>query len=111
MLDKDNWEENKDEAKGIAQDFIYDEKEKAECIKYFMSHFKISQSTAYRWYDRIYNELSIPSIDKANKLAEYKASVENEIERSMKDIKELPVEERFKILSMMTKLKKELKKL
>ena len=111
MLDKDNWEQNKDEAKGIAQDFIYDEKEKAECIKYFMSHFKISQSTAYRWYDKIYNELSIPSVDKANRLAEYKASVEDEIERSMKDIKDLPVEERFKVLSMMTKLKKELKKL
>ena len=28
MLDKDNWEENKDEAKGIAQTFIYDEKRK-----------------------------------------------------------------------------------
>ena len=112
MQDKDEkWEENKDEAKGIAQDFISDEKKKSECIKYFIGHFKISQATAYRWYDKIYNELSIPSIDKANKLAEYKASVENEIERSMKDIKELPVEERFKILSMMTKLKKELKKL
>ena len=111
MLDKDTWEENKDEAKDIAQDFIYDEKKKSECIKYFVSHFKIAKATAYRWYDKIYNELSIPSIDKANKLAEYKASVEDEIERSMKDIKELPVEERFKILSMMTKLKKELKKL
>ena len=111
MLDKDNWEVNKDEAKDIAQIYIYDEKRKSECIKYFMSHFKISQATAYRWYDKIYNELSIPSIDKANKLAEYKASVEDEIERSMKDIKELPVEERFKVLSMMTKLKKDLKKL
>jgi len=29
----------------------------------------------------------------------------------MKDIQQLPVEERFKVLSMMTKLKKELKKL
>ena len=76
-----------------------------------MSHFKISQSTAYRWYDRIYNEPSIPSIDKANKLAEYKASVEHEIERSLRDIKELSVEERLKVLSMMTKLKKELRKL
>ena len=111
MLDTDNWEENKDEAKDIAQDFIYDEKKKSECIRYFMAHFKISQATAYRWYDKIYNQLSIPSIDKANKLAEYKTSVEYEIERSMKDIKELPVEERFKVLSMMTKLKKELKKL
>jgi len=111
MLDKDNWEENKDEAKELAQEFIYDEKRKSECVKYFISHFKISSATAYRWYDKIYNELEIPSIDKANKLAEYKASVEDEIERSMKDIKELPVEERFKVLSMMTKLKKELKKL
>ena len=111
MLPTDNWEENKDEAKGIAQTFIYDEKRKSECIRYFMNHFKISQATAYRGYDKIYNELSIPSIDKANKLAEYKASVEDEIERSMKDIQQLPVEERFKVLSMMTKLKKELKKL
>ena len=111
MLDKDNWEENKDEAKGIAQTFIYDEKRKSECIKYFIGHFKVSQSTAYRWYDKIYNELSIPSIDKANKLAEYKASVEHEIERSLRDIKELSVEERLKVLSMMTKLKKELRKL
>ena len=28
MLDKDNWEENKDEAKDIAQIYIYDEKRK-----------------------------------------------------------------------------------
>ena len=111
MLDRDNWEENKDEAKGIAQTFIYDEKRKSECIKYFIGHFKISQATAYRWYDKIYNELKIPSIDKANKLAEYKASVEHEIERSLRDIKELSVEERLKVLSMMTKLKKELRKL
>ena len=46
MLDKDNWEENKDEAKDIAQIYIYDEKRNSECIKYFMSHFKISQATA-----------------------------------------------------------------
>ena len=111
MLDKDNWEENKHEAKELAQEFIYDEKTKSECIKYFIGHFKVSQSTAYRWYDKIYNELSIPSIDKANKLAEYKASVEHEIERSLRDIKELSVEERLKVLSMMTKLKKELRKL
>ena len=111
MLDKDNCEENKDEAKDIAQIYIYDEKRKSECIKYFIGHFKVSQSTAYRWYDKIYNELSIPSIDKANKLAEYKASVEHEIERSLRDIKELSVEERLKVLSMMTKLKRELRKL
>ena len=32
MLDKDNWEENKDEAKGIAQTFIYDEKRKVSVL-------------------------------------------------------------------------------
>ena len=62
MLDKDNWEENKIEAKELAQEFIYDEKRKSECVKYFISHFKISSATAYRWYDKIYNELSIPTV-------------------------------------------------
>ena len=42
MLPTDNWEENKDEAKELAQEFIYDEKRKSECIKYFIGHFKIS---------------------------------------------------------------------
>jgi polyhydroxyalkanoate synthesis regulator phasin len=111
MVDKDNWEENKDEAKELAQEFIYDEKRKSECIKYFISHFKISQATAYRWYDKIYNELSIPSIDKANKLAEFKAQVEYQIETSMKDIEKLPVNEKIKLFSEITKLKKELRKL
>ena len=111
MLDKDNWEENKHEAKELAQEFIYDEKTKSECIKYFIGHFKVSQSTAYRWYDKIYNELSIPSIDKANKLAEYKAQVEHQIEKSMKDIEKLPVNEKIKLFSEITKLKKELRKL
>ena len=90
---------------------IYDEKRKSECIKYFIGHFKVSQSTAYRWYDKIYNELSIPSIDKANKLAEYKAQVEHQIEKSMKDIEKLPVNEKIKLFSEITKLKKELRKL
>ena len=112
MQDKDEkWEENKDEAKGIAQDFISDEKKKSECIKYFIGHFKVSKSTAYRWYDKIYNELSIPSIDKANKLAEYKAQVEYQIETSMKDIEKLPIGEKIKLFSEITKLKKELRKL
>ena len=111
MLDKDNWEENKVEAKELAQEFIYDQKRKSECIKYFIGHFKVSQSTAYRWYDKIYNELSIPSIDKANKLAEYKAQVEHQIETSMKDIEKLPVNEKIKLFSEITKLKKELRKL
>ena len=111
MLDRDNWEENKDEAKGIAQTFIYDEKRKSECVKYFISHFKISSATAYRWYDKIYNELSIPSIDKANKIAEYKAQVEQQIETSMKEIENLPIGEKIKLFSEITKLKKELRKL
>ena len=111
MLDKDNWEENKVEAKELAQEFIYDEKRKSECIKYFISHFKISQATAYRWYDKIYNELEIPNIDKANKLAEYKAYIEFQIEESYEDIKKLPIGEKIDIFSKITKLKKELRKL
>ena len=111
MLPTDNWEENKDEAKELAQEFIYDEKRKSECIKYFIGHFKVSQSTAYRWYDKIYNELSIPSIDKANKLAEYKAQVEHQIEEAMKDIEKLPIDQKIKLFSEITKLKKELRKL
>ena len=111
MLDKEKWEYSRHEAKGIAQTFAYDEKKKSECIKYFIGHFKVSQSTAYRWYDKIYNELSIPSIDKANKLAEYKAQVEHQIETSMKEIEKLPIGEKIKLFSEITKLKKELRKL
>ena len=44
-------EENKEECQRIAQEFIYDEKRKSECVKYLIDHFKISQATAYRWYD------------------------------------------------------------
>jgi len=111
MLDKDNWEENKVEAKELAQEFIYDEKRKSECIKYFISHFKISQATAYRWYEKIYNELSIPTIDKANKLAEYKAQVETNIEAQMKKLKDFTPIELVEFFTKVTKLKKELKKL
>ena len=111
MLDKDNWEENKVEAKELAQEFIYDEKRKSECVKYFIGHFKVSQSTAYRWYDKIYNELSIPSIDKANKLAEYKAQVETNIEAQMKKLKDFTPIELVEFFTKVTKLKMELKKL
>ena len=111
MLPTDNWEENKVEAKELAQEFIYDEKRKSECIKYFISHFKISQATAYRWYDKIYNELKIPSIDKANKLPEYKAYIEFQIEESYEEIKKLPIGEKVHLFSKITKLKKELRKL
>ena len=111
MLPTDKWEESREEAKELAQEFIYDEKRKSECIKYFIGHFKVSQSTAYRSYDKIYNELSIPSIDKANKLAEFKAAIEHQIETSMKEIEKLPVNEKIKLFSEITKLKKELRKL
>ena len=108
---EDKWEENYQEAKELAQEYVYDEKRKSECVKYFISHFKISSATAYRWYDKLYNELSIPSIDKANKLAEYKAQVEQQIEASMKEIEKLPIPEKIKLFSEITKLKKELRKL
>ncbi len=111
MLPTEKWEESKHEAKDLAQEFINDEKRKSECIKYFIGHFKISQATAYRWYDKIYNELSIPSIDKANKLAEFKAAIEHQIEEAMKDIEKLPIGEKIKLFSEITKLKKELRKL
>ena len=48
---EEKWEENKEECQRIAQEFIYDEKRKSECVKYLIDHFKISQATAYRWYD------------------------------------------------------------
>ena len=49
--------------------------------------------------------------DKANKLAEYKAQVEHQIEEAMKDIEKLPIGEKIKLFSEITKLKKELRKL
>ena len=110
-LSEQFYEHCENKAKELAQEFIYDEKRKSECVKYFIGHFKVSQSTAYRWYDKIYNELSIPSIDKANKLAEYKAQVEQQIETSMKDIEKLPIGEKIELFSKITKLKKELRKL
>ena len=111
MLDKEKWEYSKEEAKDLAQDYLDKEETRASCIKYFESHFKISTATANRWYDKIYNELSIPSLDKAHKLAEYKAQVEHQIEESMKDIKKLPIGEKIEMFSKITKLKKELRKL
>ena len=64
------------------------------CIKYFESHFKISTSTANRWYNRIYNELIIPDIHKALEIKSYKETVESEIEECMKKLKELTIEEK-----------------
>ena len=57
MLDKEKWEYSREEAKTLAQDYLDREETRASCIKYFESHFKISTSTANRWYNRIYNEL------------------------------------------------------
>ena len=65
MLDKEKWEYSREEAKDLAQDYLDREETRASCIKYFESHFKISTSTANRWYNRIYNELIIPDIHKA----------------------------------------------
>ena len=56
MLDKEKWEESREEAKDLAQDYLDKEKTRSECVKYFESHFRISTSTANRWYNRIYNE-------------------------------------------------------
>ena len=82
MSDRDEkWEENKAEVKELAQEFIFDERRRSECI------------------------------DKAHKLAEYKAQVEHQIEESMKDIKKLPIGEKIEMFSKITKLKKELRKL
>ena len=112
MLDKDEkWEENKVEAKELAQEFIYDEKRKSECVKYFISHFKISSATAYRWYDKLYNELVIPSVEKENKIAQYKETVETNIENQMKKLKDFSPTELVEFFTKVTKLKKELKKL
>ena len=37
---EEKWEENKEECQRIAQEFIYDEKRKSECVKYLIDHFK-----------------------------------------------------------------------
>ena len=45
MLPKEKWEESREEAKDLAQDYLDREETRANCIKYFMSHFKISNAT------------------------------------------------------------------
>ena len=42
---------------------------------------------------------------------EYKAQVEHQIEKAMKDIEKLPIGEKIDLFSKITKLKKELRKL
>ena len=111
MLDKEKWEYSKDEAKDLAQDYLDKEKTRASCIKYFMSHFKISNATANRWYNKIYDELVIPDIHNALEIKSYKDTVESEINKCMKKLKDLTIEEKVNVLTKITKLKKDLKKL
>jgi len=111
MLPTDKWEESREEAKDLAQDYLDDKKTRASCIKYFESHFKISTATANRWYNRIYDELVIPDISTALDIKSYKDTVETEIEEGMKKLSEYTFAEKIEILSKVTKLKKELKKL
>ena len=111
MLDKDNWEENKVEAKELAQDYLNKEETKSNCVKYFMTHFKISSATAYRWYNKIYDELVVPDIHNALEIKSYKDTVETVIEKGMKDLAKNNFSEKIEILLKVTKLKKELRKL
>ena len=111
MLPTDKLEESKEEAKDLAQDYLDDKKTRASCIKYFESHFKISTATANRWYNRIYDELVVPDIHKALEIKSYKETVESEIEKCMKKLKDLTIEEKVNALTKITKLKKDLKKL
>ena len=111
MLPTDKWEESRHEAKDLAQDYLNKEKTRASCIKYFESHFKISTSTANRWYNRIYDELVVPDIYNALEIKSYKETVESEIDKCMKKLKDLTIEEKVNVLTKITKLKKDLKKL
>jgi len=111
MLPTEKWEESREEAKDLAQDYLDKKETRASCIKYFESHFKISTATANRWYNRIYDELVIPDISNALDIKSYKDTVETEIEEGMKKLSEYTFAEKIEILSKVTKLKKELKKL
>ena len=111
MLPTDKWEESREEAKDLAQDYLDKKETRASCIKYFESHFKISTATANRWYNRIYDELVIPDISSALDIKSYKERVETEIEKGMRNLSKYNFDEKIEILSKVTKLKKELKKL
>ena len=111
MLPTDKWEESRHEAKDLAQDYLDREETRASCIKYFESHFKISTSTANRWYNRIYDELVVPDRHNALEIKSYKETVESEIEKCLKKLKDLTIEEKVNVLTKITKLKKDLKKL
>jgi len=111
MLPTEKWEESKEEAKDLAQDYLDREETRASCIKYFVSHFKISNATANRWYNKIYNELVVPDIHNALEIKSYKETVESEIEKCLKKLKDLTIEEKVNVLTKITKLKKDLRKL
>ena len=112
MLDKEKWEESREEAKDLAQDYLDREKTRSECVKYFESHFRISTSTANRWYNKIYNELVIPDIHNALEIKDYKNKVESEIDKCLMELPTMtnPLE-KIELISKITKAKKELKKL
>ena len=111
MLDKEKWEYSREEAKDLAQDYLDREKTRASCIKYFESHFKISTSTANRWYNRIYNELIVPDIHKALEIQSYKETVETEIEEYVSSKINYTFVYEVNVLTKITKLKKDLRKL
>jgi len=111
MLDKEKWEYSKDEAKDLAQDYLNKQETRSDCIKYFISHFKISNATANRWYNKIYDELVVPDIHNALEIKSYKDTVETVIEKGMKELSKNNFSEKIEILLKVTKLKKELRKL
>jgi len=111
MLDKEKWEYSKEEAKDLAQDYLNKQETRSDCIKYFITHFKISNATANRWYNKIYDELVVPDIHNALEIKSYKDTVESVIEKGMKDLAKNNFSEKIEILLKVTKLKKELKKL
>ena len=112
MLDKDKWEYSKEEAKDLAQDYLDREETRASCIKYFESHFKISTATANRWYNRIYDELRIPDIQEALDLKSFKDTLETELQKCIKKLKDIEnPDEKVELITKITKAKKELKKL
>ena len=108
---EEKWEENKEECQRITQEFIYDEKRKSECVKYLIDHFKISQATAYRWYDKVYDSISVPTIIEGNKLLEFKNDIEEQVENAVKQAKKLTADEKLNVLTKAIKLKKLLQKL
>ena len=58
-----------------------------------------------------FNELVVPDIHNALEIKSYKETVESEIEKCMKKLKDLTIEEKVNVLTKITKLKKDLKKL